>query len=79
MIVIDVNTIVYLWLPGDQTELAERALARDPGRLADLLTACVAESRRVLAASGVYGRHASLGRLWGPSGWLMMRAECAVM
>jgi len=47
-----------------------RALAGGPGTLADLLKACVAVSRRVLAAWGVYGRHGSLGRLWRPSGWL---------
>jgi predicted nucleic acid-binding protein len=30
MIVVDVNTIAYLWIPGEMTGLAERALAKDP-------------------------------------------------
>jgi predicted nucleic acid-binding protein len=30
MIVVDVNTIAYLWIPGEMTEHAERALASDP-------------------------------------------------
>ncbi len=47
MIVVDVNTIVYLWLPGDQTELAERALARDPVWVTILLWR--SEFRNVLA------------------------------
>jgi len=29
MIVVDVNTIAYLWIPGEMTELAERSLAKD--------------------------------------------------
>ncbi len=29
MIVVDVNTIAYLWIPGEMTEFAERALAKD--------------------------------------------------
>ncbi|MFC1499196.1 type II toxin-antitoxin system VapC family toxin [Verrucomicrobiota bacterium] len=29
MIVVDVNTIAYLWIPGEMTNLAEKALARD--------------------------------------------------
>jgi predicted nucleic acid-binding protein len=30
MIVVDVNTIAYLWIPGEMTQHAERALATDP-------------------------------------------------
>jgi len=30
MIVVDVNTIAYLWIPGEMTQHAERALAADP-------------------------------------------------
>ena len=30
MIVVDVNALAYLWIPGEMTELAEKALARDP-------------------------------------------------
>jgi len=30
MIVVDVNAIVYLWLPGEQTEYARKVLVRDP-------------------------------------------------
>jgi predicted nucleic acid-binding protein len=30
MIVVDVNTIAYLWIPGEMSELAQQALARDP-------------------------------------------------
>jgi predicted nucleic acid-binding protein len=29
MIVVDVNTIAYLWIPGEMTDLAETALAKD--------------------------------------------------
>ena len=29
MIVVDVNVLAYLWIPGEWTDLAERALARD--------------------------------------------------
>ena len=37
MIVVDVNTIAYLWIPGQMTELVERALARDPRWAAPIL------------------------------------------
>ena len=37
MIVVDVNTIAYLWIPGEMTELAERALARDPHWVTSIL------------------------------------------
>ncbi len=30
MIVVDVNAIAYLWIPGEMTQHAERALAADP-------------------------------------------------
>ena len=30
MIVVDVNTLAYLWIPGEMTSLAERALMLDP-------------------------------------------------
>ncbi|MBU0676665.1 MAG: type II toxin-antitoxin system VapC family toxin [Verrucomicrobia bacterium] len=30
MIVVDVNTIAYLWIPGDMTKYAERALEIEP-------------------------------------------------
>ncbi len=30
MIVVDVNTIAYLWIPGEMTKFAERALEKDP-------------------------------------------------
>ena len=30
MIVVETNVIAHLWLPGDETEVSERLLARDP-------------------------------------------------
>lgn len=29
MIVVDVNTIAYLWIPGEMTEFAEKAISKD--------------------------------------------------
>jgi len=37
MIVVDVNTIAYLWIPGEMTQHAERALATDPHWVSTLL------------------------------------------
>lgn len=37
MIVVDVNTIAYLWIPGEMTEAAERVLAKDPHWVSSLL------------------------------------------
>ena len=37
MIVVDVNTIAYLWIPGEMTGLAEKALARDPQWVSSIL------------------------------------------
>ena len=37
MIVVDTNVVAYLWLPGDLTEAAERALQRDAEWAAPLL------------------------------------------
>lgn len=30
MIVVDVNTVAYLWIPGEMTDLAVQVLAKDP-------------------------------------------------
>jgi len=37
MIVVDTNVIVYLWIPGDFTELSEKLLLQDPQWAAPLL------------------------------------------
>ena len=47
MIVVDVNTIAYLWIPGEMTRLAERALERDPHWVSSALWR--SELRNILA------------------------------
>ena len=47
MIVVDVNTLAYLWIPGELTDLAERALARDPHWASSILWR--SEFRSILA------------------------------
>ena len=47
MIVVDVNTIAYLWIPGELTESAEHALARDPHWVSPILWR--SEFRNILA------------------------------
>jgi len=47
MIVVDVNTIAYLWIPGELTALAESALARDPQWVSSVLWR--SEFRNILA------------------------------
>ena len=47
MIVVDVNTIAYLWIPGEMTDLATRALARDPHWVSPILWR--SEFRNILA------------------------------
>jgi predicted nucleic acid-binding protein len=37
MIVVDVNTIAYLWIPGERTEQADKALAKDPHWVTSIL------------------------------------------
>lgn len=37
MIVVDVNVLAYLWIPGEMTPLAEDALARDPHWVTSIL------------------------------------------
>ena len=57
MIVVDVNTIAYLWIQGEMTELAERALARDPHWVSSILWR--SEFRNILAG---YLRRGDLDR-----------------
>jgi predicted nucleic acid-binding protein len=57
VIVVDVNTIAYLWIPGEMTELAERVLARDPHWVSPLLWR--SEFRNILAG---YLRRGQLDR-----------------
>lgn len=47
MIVVDVNAVAYLWIPGEMTALAEKALARDPHWVSSILWR--SEFRNVLA------------------------------
>jgi len=47
MIVVDVNLIAYLWIPGEKTSLAEKALARDPHWVSTILWR--SEFRNILA------------------------------
>ncbi len=57
MIVVDVNTIAYLWIPGDMTEFAERALVKDPHWVSSILWR--SEFRNILAG---YLRRGDLDR-----------------
>jgi len=47
MIVVDVNVLAYLWIPGEMTALAEQALERDPHWVSSILWR--SEFRNVLA------------------------------
>ena len=47
MIVVDVNVLAYLWIPGEMTPLAEAALARDPHWVSTILWR--SEFRSILA------------------------------
>ena len=47
MIVVDVNTIAYLWIPGEMTESAEAALVKDPRWVSSILWR--SEFRNILA------------------------------
>ena len=57
MIVVDVNTLAYLWIPGEMTGYAEKALARDPHWVSSILWR--SEFRNILAG---YFRRGVLGR-----------------
>ena len=47
MIVVDVNIIAYLWIPGEMTGLVERVLAKDPHWVSSILWR--SEFRNILA------------------------------
>ena len=47
MIVVDVNTIAYFWIPGEMSEMAERAFVKDPDWVTTVLWK--SEFRNVLA------------------------------
>lgn len=47
MIAVDVNTIAYLWIPGEFTPLAEQALEKDPHWVTSILWR--SEFRNILA------------------------------
>lgn len=57
MIVVDVNALAYLWIPGDMTALAEKALERDPDWVSSVLWR--SEFRNILAG---YLRRGTLAR-----------------
>ena len=57
MIVVDVNTLAYLWIPGELTAFAEKALARDPQWVSSILWR--SEFRNILAG---YLRRGDLDR-----------------
>jgi predicted nucleic acid-binding protein len=57
MIAVDVNAIAYLWIPGEMTAAAERALKRDPHWVTSILWR--SEFRNVLAG---YLRRGALDR-----------------
>ena len=56
MIVVDVNVLAYLWIPGELTDLAEQALARDAQWATSILWR--SEFRNILAG---YLRRGSIG------------------
>ena len=57
MIVVDVNTLAYLWIPGEMTPFAEKALTRDPHWVSSVLWR--SEFRNLLAG---YLRRGNLDR-----------------
>jgi predicted nucleic acid-binding protein len=57
MIVVDVNVLAYLWIPGEMTTFAEDALARDPHWVSSILWR--SEFRNILAG---YLRRGGLDR-----------------
>jgi predicted nucleic acid-binding protein len=57
MIVVDVNTLAYLWIPGEMTAFAESALVRDPHWVSSILWR--SEFRNILAG---YLRRGALDR-----------------
>ncbi len=57
MIAVDVNCLAYLWIPGDLTALAEKALLRDPHWVSAILWR--SEFRNILAG---YLRRGQLDR-----------------